>query len=82
MAAEQRPAEVATLMLPSGARAWKTIPSWYLVAMQDHAISPKAERFMANRMHAHTVAINSSHVAMISHPDAVTDPILAAAHHS
>lgn len=82
MAAEQRPAEVATLMQQSGAPAWKTIPSWYLVAQQDHAIPPKVERFMAKRMHAHTVAIDSSHVAMISHPDVVTDLILAAAHHA
>lgn len=82
MAAEQRPAEVATLMQPSGAPAWKTIPSWYLIAEQDHAIPPKAEWFLSKRMHAHTVAINSSHVAMISHPDVVTDLALAAAHHT
>jgi pimeloyl-ACP methyl ester carboxylesterase len=79
MAAGQRPAELATLQQPSGVPAWKTIPTWYLVAKQDHAIPPDAERFMANRMHAHTVEINSSHVAMISHPGAVTDLIVAAA---
>ncbi len=57
------------------ASARKTIPSWYLVANQDHAIPPAAER-----MGAHTVAINSSHVAMISHPRAVTRRIRSAAH--
>ncbi|HYS41648.1 MAG TPA: alpha/beta hydrolase [Pseudonocardiaceae bacterium] len=80
MGASQRPAELATLSEPSGIPAWKTIPSWYLVANQDHAIPAAAERFMAHRMAAHTVEINSSHVAMISHPNAVTDLILAAAH--
>ncbi len=79
MAATQRPGALATLSEPSGVPAWKTIPSWYLVASQDHAIPPAAERFMAARMHAHTVEINSSHAAMVSHPGAVTDLILSAA---
>jgi pimeloyl-ACP methyl ester carboxylesterase len=79
MAAAQRPAALATLSELSGVPAWKTIPSWYLVASQDHAIPPTAERFMAARMHAHTVEISSSHAAMISHPGAVTDLILSAA---
>jgi pimeloyl-ACP methyl ester carboxylesterase len=78
MAASQRPAELATLGQPSGVPAWKTIPSWYLVAKQDKAIPPAAERFMATRMLATTIEINSSHVAMTSHPDAVTDLILSA----
>jgi pimeloyl-ACP methyl ester carboxylesterase len=80
MAAMQRPASVATLGEPSGVPAWKTIPSWYLVANQDHAIPPAAERFMAQRMGAHTIEVNSSHVAMISHPGIVTDLILNAIH--
>jgi hypothetical protein len=50
-----------------------------LVANQDHAISPDLERFMATRMHAHTVQIDSSHIAVVSHPGAVTDLILSAA---
>ena len=79
MAAAQRPAALATLSEPSGVPAWKTIPSWYLVANQDHAIPPAAERFMAARMHAQTVQINSSHAAMVTHPGAVTDLILRAA---
>jgi pimeloyl-ACP methyl ester carboxylesterase len=79
MAASQRPAELATLSQPSGVPAWRTIPSWYLVANQDRAIPPAVERFMAHRMGAHTEEINSSHVAMISHPRAVTELILDAA---
>jgi len=80
MAANQRPIEAAALGEPSGAPAWKTIPSWYLVAKNDHAIPPATERFMAKRAGATTVEIASSHVAMISHPDVVTDLILEAVH--
>ena len=79
MAAEQRPGSRATLGEPSGPPAWKTIPSWYLVANQDQAIPAAAERFMADRMGAHTVEIDSSHVAMISHPDVVAQLITSAA---
>jgi pimeloyl-ACP methyl ester carboxylesterase len=79
MAATQRPGSVITLGEPSGVPAWKTIPSWYLVAKQDNAIPAAAERFMARRMGAHTIEIDSSHVAMISHPAIVTQLILAAA---
>jgi pimeloyl-ACP methyl ester carboxylesterase len=78
MAASQRPGSLSTLGEPSGVPAWKTIPSWYLVANQDRAIPPAAERFMAERMGAHTIQIDSSHVAMISHPGVVTRLILDA----
>lgn len=80
MAASQRPIAAAALGEPSGAPAWKTIPSWYLVASNDQAIPPATERFMAKRAGATTVEIPSSHVAMISHPAVVTDLILDAAH--
>ncbi|MET0693961.1 MAG: alpha/beta hydrolase [Propionibacteriaceae bacterium] len=79
MAATQRPGALSTLGEPSGKPAWKTIPSWYLVAKQDHAIPPASQRFMAQRMKAHTREINSSHVAMISHPGVVADLIQDAA---
>lgn len=80
MAATQRPIAAAALGEPSSAPAWKTIPSWYMVASQDHAIPPATERFMATRAHAVTVEVASSHVAMLSHPAATTKLILAAAH--
>jgi pimeloyl-ACP methyl ester carboxylesterase len=79
MAANQRPIEAAALGEPSGVPAWKTIPSWYLVASNDQAIPPATERFMAKRAGATTVEIASSHVAMISHPGVVTDLILGVA---
>jgi len=59
--------------------AWKTLPSWYLVAKNDQALPPDAERFFAQRMGATTVEIDSSHVAMVSHPDAVAKLIKNAA---
>jgi pimeloyl-ACP methyl ester carboxylesterase len=78
MAATQRPATVSSLVTPSGPPAWKTIPSWYLVAGKDKAIPPEAERAMARRAHATTVEIRSSHAVMVSHPKAVTALVLAA----
>jgi len=72
MAATQRPAALATLVEPSGAPAWRGIPSWYLVASSDRVIPPGAERVMAERAGATTIEIESSHVAMISHADEVT----------
>ena len=61
-----------------GAPAWKSLPSWYLVALNDEAIPPDAERQFAERMGATTVEVPSSHVAMVSHPQEVTDLIKAA----
>jgi hypothetical protein len=49
------------------------------VAANDHTIPPEAECVMAKRAGAHTIEIRSSHVAVMSHPDKVTDLILAAA---
>jgi pimeloyl-ACP methyl ester carboxylesterase len=59
--------------------AWKSQPTWYLVAANDEAIPPDAERQFAGRMGAATVEIPSSHVAMVSHPDGVVQLIETAA---
>jgi pimeloyl-ACP methyl ester carboxylesterase len=59
--------------------AWKTIPSWYIVAQEDRAINPDLERFYARRMHAPTTEVRSSHVAFISRPAEVTRVIEQAA---
>ncbi|GAA2042167.1 alpha/beta hydrolase [Agromyces tropicus] len=79
MAASQRPAALQALFTPSGVPAWKSIPSWYIVASQDHTIPPEAERVMAERAGSTTIELDSSHVAMISHPADVADVILDAA---
>jgi pimeloyl-ACP methyl ester carboxylesterase len=49
--------------------AWKSKPTWYMVATADRSINPDQERMMAKRAHAKTVEVNSSHVAYISHPN-------------
>jgi pimeloyl-ACP methyl ester carboxylesterase len=61
-----------------GAPAWKSRPSWYLVALNDEAIPPDAELMFASRMGATTVEVGASHVAMVSHPQEVTELIKAA----
>ena len=61
------------------APAWRSLPSWYLVAQNDEALPPDAERMFASRMGATTVEIPSSHVAMVSHPDEVVTMIETAA---
>ena len=66
-------------MLFRSVPAWKSHPSWYLVATNDEAIPPDAERMFAERMGAETVEVASSHVAMVSHPDAVSELIQTAA---
>lgn len=79
LAAEQRPVTAQALGEASGAPAWKTIPSWYLVAKQDHTIPPATERFMAERAHAHTVEVNAPHVVALTDPGAVTHLVEQAA---
>jgi pimeloyl-ACP methyl ester carboxylesterase len=59
--------------------AWKSHPTWYLVATEDQVIPLDAERMFAQRMGATTVTVASSHVAMVSHPDEVVRLIEAAA---
>jgi pimeloyl-ACP methyl ester carboxylesterase len=59
--------------------AWKLHPTWYLVAANDEAIPPDAERMFAQRMGATTVEVPSGHLAMVSHPDEVVELIKAAA---
>jgi pimeloyl-ACP methyl ester carboxylesterase len=81
MAAAQRPAALATLGEPSGPPAWRTIPSWYIVAGKDNAIGTKVERIMAKRIKAHTTEVKgASHVVMMSQPAKTTQVILDAAH--
>jgi pimeloyl-ACP methyl ester carboxylesterase len=59
--------------------AWRTKPSWYAVSTQDQTISPDLERFLANRMKAHTVELNAGHLSLVSHPREIADLILEAA---
>jgi pimeloyl-ACP methyl ester carboxylesterase len=55
--------------------AWKSKPSWYVIATEDHTIQPDLQRFVAKRMGATTFEVASSHVPMLSQPDLVLDVI-------
>src|ERR1700734_2566743 len=76
--AVQQPIAMSIFEEPMGDPAWKTLPSWYLVATDDQALPPEAERLFASRMGATTVEIPSSHVAMVSHPGEVAQLIKSA----
>jgi pimeloyl-ACP methyl ester carboxylesterase len=79
MHAVQQGLSMSTFEDVMGVPAWKSLPSWYLVATEDEAIPPDAERMFAQRMGATTVEVPSSHVAMVSHPGEVVRLIGAAA---
>ncbi|MER6561862.1 alpha/beta hydrolase [Streptomyces sp. NPDC001027] len=80
MAAGQRPVALAAFEEPSSEPAWKTVPSWFLVAGADRAIPPAAEQAMARRAGSHTTVIRgASHAVLVSHPDATARVIEAAA---
>jgi pimeloyl-ACP methyl ester carboxylesterase len=79
MAATQKPIAGACFEQPTGTPAWKSIPSWYLLAREDQAIKPELQKFMSQRMGARTTEVASSHVPFISHPDVVAELIQQAA---
>jgi pimeloyl-ACP methyl ester carboxylesterase len=79
MYAVQQPLTVSAFNDIMGTPAWNALPSWYLVATDDQAIPPDAERQFAARMGATTIEIPSSHLPMISHPTEVADLIKTAA---
>jgi pimeloyl-ACP methyl ester carboxylesterase len=59
--------------------AWRSKPSWFIVAAKDRTVHPELERFVAKRMEASMVEIASSHVPMLSNPALVLDVIRKAA---
>ena len=69
MFAVQQPLATSALADVIAGPAWKSLPTWYLVAQDDEAIPPDAQRLFAQRMGATVVEVASSHVAMTSHPD-------------
>ena len=68
MYAVQQPLHWSALEEVMGVPAWKSLPSWFLIADGDQAIPPDAQRQFAPRMGATTVEVSSNHVAMVSHP--------------
>jgi pimeloyl-ACP methyl ester carboxylesterase len=79
MHAVQQPLSWSALDDVMGPPAWKSHPTWFMVAEGDQTIPPDAERQFAKRMGATTVETASNHVAMVSHPDEVLDLIEKAA---
>jgi pimeloyl-ACP methyl ester carboxylesterase len=78
MAATQRPIAAGAFSEASGPPAWKSIPSWAVVAVGDRAAGTDVIRSMARRANARTVEVKGSHVIMVSQPQAITDVILEA----
>ncbi len=69
--ATQTPAAQIVFGAKNSIPAWKTKPSWYIVAKQDKAINPDLERLLAKRINAKTIEVESSHVVMLSKPKEV-----------
>ena len=79
MLAVQQPLHWSALGEVMGVPAWKSQPSWFLIADGDQVIPPDAQRQFAPRMGATTVEVSTNHVAMVSHPDEVLQLVKTAA---
>jgi pimeloyl-ACP methyl ester carboxylesterase len=79
MAATQRPVAELAFSEPSGTPAWKSLPSWTVLASPDLAAGTDLVRSMAERAGATITEVEGSHVIMVSRPDVVADVILTAA---
>jgi pimeloyl-ACP methyl ester carboxylesterase len=77
--AVQRPIALQCIQEPAPAPAWKSKPSWYLIAEQDRMINPKTQRFMAERMQATVRSFAVDHTPLLTAPDRVVDIIVEAA---
>ena len=81
LAAAQRPLGVGAFAEPLPVPpAWRQIRSWYQVSKQDRSIQPNAERWMARRIGAETIELDTSHLALFSRPQAIVKLIERAAH--
>jgi len=79
MSAIQRPIALRCIQERAPAPAWKTTPSWYLIADEDRMIHPETQRFMAARMHAVVRSHSVDHTPMYHAPEVVVNTILSAA---
>jgi pimeloyl-ACP methyl ester carboxylesterase len=77
--AVQQPLSTSAFSDVMSVPAWKSLPSWYLVAQDDEALPADAERMFANRMGATTIEVPAGHLAMVSHPAEVVNLTEAAA---
>lgn len=81
LAAMQPPISPAAITVPAGAPLWKRVPSWYLLAEQDHMIPAQTQRFVAERMQAHIVSYPVDHVPSVTAPALVANLIVDAMKH-
>jgi pimeloyl-ACP methyl ester carboxylesterase len=79
MIATQAPTQGAALGAPITTAAWHTKPTWFIVAENDRMISPQQERDSAKKMNATVLTLPTSHVPMLSKPNAVADFMALAA---
>jgi pimeloyl-ACP methyl ester carboxylesterase len=79
MAAVQRPIALACIQESAPVPAWKTKPSWFLLAEEDRMINPKTQRFMADRMGAKVRSHHVDHTPMYTEPNIVIDVMFEAA---
>lgn len=79
LAATQKPIRSANFAAALREVAWKTIPSWYVVATRDKALNPDLERFYAKRMGARTTEVDGSHFVFLSRPREIARVIEEAA---
>ena len=77
--AVQRPISVKCIQEAAPEPAWKSKPSWFLIAEEDRMINPKTQHFMAERMGAQTRALAVDHTPLLTAPEAVVEMILNAA---
>jgi pimeloyl-ACP methyl ester carboxylesterase len=77
-AAVQRPISLKCIQVPVPTPAWRSKPSWFLIAEEDRMINPKTQHFMARRMGATTRSLAVDHTPMLSAPQKVVDIILEA----
>src|SRR6516225_8247302 len=73
--AAQRPISLACITVPAGRPLWKDVPTWFLLAEQDHMIIPATQRFMAERMKAKIKPHPVDHTPSVTAPEAVIDII-------
>ena len=77
-AAVQRPIALKCIQEPAPTPAWRSKPSWYLIAEEDRMINPKTQQFMANRMGATTRSLAVDHTPLLSAPQKVVEIIMEA----
>ena len=71
LAAVQRPISLACITVPAGRPLWRNVPTWFLLAEQDHMIIPETQRFMAGRMKAKIKAHAVDHTPSVTAPAVV-----------